>query len=415
MCPDGRSYDVPLVSREVVGHGRRPDRRPGECARGGGARRVAARGQRGRVPGCASGSRRRGGRAGLRFPRGWRYALVLAALTLGALVLLAWAARGDLHAAAGSGAPAVAAWWVVVAALVGPLAVLVYGEMHRQVLRAAGSDLHATVVQAVTVAGNAMSATLPAGGAASSVVWSARAMARRGVPGAAAAVTVATAAAVSTVVLICLVPVVLTAAGLMSFLMGAVLLAVGVAVVVAGGAAARSQQVLSTTLVGPLRVLARIPWPWLRRRIGADPDSTSRAWAAQLGPAVPGPRAGGQLMITAVAMYLIDFAALAAATRSVLPVVPWAALSVGWLVGQVGMALQLTPGGLGLVEAGLGGVLLTAGLPAPQAAVIVAVYRGASWLLPALLGWAVYLVLEATDLGAAPQRAPRQDLPRRRS
>ena len=79
------------------------------------------------------------------------------------------------------------------------------------------------------------------------------------------------------------------------------------------------------------------------------------------------------------------------------------------------MALQLTPGGLGLVEAGLGGVLLTAGLPAPQAAVIVAVYRGSSWLLPALLGWAVYLVLEATDLGAAPQRAPRQDLPRRRS
>ncbi|HEY2192299.1 MAG TPA: lysylphosphatidylglycerol synthase domain-containing protein [Actinomycetospora sp.] len=176
-----------------------------------------------------------------------------------------------------------------------------------------------------------------------------------------------------------------------------------VAVVLAGGAAARSPTALASALGRLLPVAARVSWPRLRRRLGADPAATGRDWAAQLRPLVPGPAAGVLLFVTALGMYFLDAGALAAAARSVLPVLPWAALALGWVAGQVGMALQLTPGGLGLVETSLGGALLGAGLTVPQAAVVVAVYRGANWLLPALLGWAVYLLL-------AP--GARRDLPR---
>jgi uncharacterized membrane protein YbhN (UPF0104 family) len=117
------------------------------------------------------------------------------------------------------------------------------------------------------------------------------------------------------------------------------------------------------------------------------------------------------LFVTAVAMYLLDAAALAAATRSVLPGVPWAALALGWVLGQIGMALQLTPGGLGLVETSLGGALLGAGPTMPQAVVVVAVYRGANWFLPALLGWAVYLLLGTRSAEPVAPRARRLRTP----
>lgn len=91
-------------------------------------------------------------------------------LVLGALALLAWTARDVLRVPAGSTPPAVTPAWVVAAVLLAPGAVLVYGEMHRQVLRAAGCSVRVLVVQAVTRAGNAMSATLPAGGSTTAVV-----------------------------------------------------------------------------------------------------------------------------------------------------------------------------------------------------------------------------------------------------
>lgn len=312
---------------------------------------------------------------------------------------------------AGASAPDVAVAWVVVAVLVAPLAVLAYGEMHRQVLRTAGSHLPGLIAQAVTVAGNAMSLTLPAAGSASAVIWSARALVRRGVPAAAATVVVAAAAAVSTVVLVGLVPVLLGAAGVITAPVAAGLVTVVVVVVVAGGAAARSDRVLATALTATLRGVARVPSTWVRRRLGPDPSATARAWAAKVRPLVPGPRAGVVLFSTAVLVYLLDAAALAAACRSVLPVVPWGALALGWVVAQVGMALQLTPGGLGLVETGLAGALLAAGLPVPQTAVLVAVYRGANWLLPAVAGWVVYLLLASTPPPSAPGTGGSRDLP----
>ena len=70
---------------------------------------------------------------------------------------------------------------------------------------------------------------------------------------------------------------------------------------------------------------------------------------------------------------------------------PWTAVTEGFLVVQASIALQVLPGGAGLAEIGLVGILAS-GAPVGAGAVITVVYRSVSWLLPSLLGWVVYAV-----------------------
>ena len=82
--------------------------------------------------------------------------------------------------------------------------------------------------------------------------------------------------------------------------------------------------------------------------------------------------------------------------------VPWASVVEGFLVVQASIALQVLPGGAGLAEVGLAGVVAS-GSPTGAAAVVVLVYRSVSWLLPSVLGWIVY-ALQIHTLGPASDR-----------
>jgi putative heme transporter len=64
----------------------------------------------------------------------------------------------------------------------------------------------------------------------------------------------------------------------------------------------------------------------------------------------------------------------------------------GFLVVQTSIALQVLPGGAGLAEVGLLGVLVASGMSGGSAAAIVLIYRGTSWLLPSLLGWIAFAI-----------------------
>ena len=69
---------------------------------------------------------------------------------------------------------------------------------------------------------------------------------------------------------------------------------------------------------------------------------------------------------------------------------------------QASIALQVLPGGAGLAEVGLVGILAS-GTPTDAAAVVALVYRSVSWLLPSVLGWIVY-ARQIHTLGPASDR-----------
>ena len=89
-----------------------------------------------------------------------------------------------------------------------------------------------------------------------------------------------------------------------------------------------------------------------------------------------------------VSEYLALYASLLAVGLRPSPVIVLAAFAAGNVAGMI----PFTPGGLGFVEAGLGGVLVLAGAAEEQTAAAVAIYRLATTWLPVLAGVATYLV-----------------------
>jgi uncharacterized membrane protein YbhN (UPF0104 family) len=108
-------------------------------------------------------------------------------------------------------------------------------------------------------------------------------------------------------------------------------------------------------------------------------------------------RWAGVIALAAVP-WVLDFSSLAASTLAVGSRVPWGALLIGFLLVQASIALQIFPGGAGLAETSLLGLLLASGIAAAPAAASVLIYRLITWLGMALVGWALY----ALSIHAAP-------------
>ena len=98
-------------------------------------------------------------------------------------------------------------------------------------------------------------------------------------------------------------------------------------------------------------------------------------------------RAAVAAMGRGVGEYLALYASLLAVGLHPSPVVVLGAFAAGNAAGMI----PFTPGGLGFVEAGLGGVLLLSGAAEEQALAGVAVYRLATTWLPVLAGVAAYV------------------------
>jgi uncharacterized membrane protein YbhN (UPF0104 family) len=275
------------------------------------------------------------------------------------LVSSATAGAGELHELR---------WpWVAAAAVLGVAAVALYGELHRQLLVVGGARPGGAAVQSVSFAQNAIGNTVPLVGGAGALAYAVTGLRRRGVDGALAAWAVLAAGVLSVFCLVALGAITLTATGRLP-LAGCALVITGMLVAGAGAL-----------------LLARHPGAF-------------RGAAAKLLPVRPSPRQWLLLLGAAVVPWLADVATLAAAAAAVPGSVPWAALVWGFLVVQGSIALQVLPGGAGLAEVGLLGVLLGSGVASGPAAGVVLVYRGCSWLLPSALGWLVY--------GAQFRRAP---------
>jgi hypothetical protein len=276
--------------------------------------------------------------------------------------------------------------WVGVAVGSGVVALAAYGELHRQLLLVGGARVPAATVQAISFAENAVSTTVPVVGGAGSLGYAIDQLRRRGVGTAAAAWSVLMAGAITTVTLLVLGAIGLAWAGVIS---------------------------VTVAVLAALTVTFGVIGCWL---VLTHPDTVHRlSWADsvvhKLSAQVASMRPSGSrwLVLIGVALlsWALDFGTLVASAAAVDARVRLSVLVVGFLVVQASIALQILPGGAGLAEAGLLGVLLGAGVAPAFAAATALTYRLISWLGLSLIGWAAYaLTHHAGHVDPEPQFAP---------
>ena len=317
--------------------------------------------------------------------RALRIGFTLGSLFLGVHLLLPLA--GGLEATAE--ALARATWWL-------PWVLLVleagsfwtYGELLLVVLRAAGERPPRNLIQRATLVGASLGKTMP-GGSATAMAITVATLRPHGVSGARVTAGLAAAGAVSwaTLALVLLVGAVLAIIGGQT---GAI--ALGAVVFAAGAVAAATFLPLALRhpeRAGALveRVVASIARRRLRRWV--DPAklgslvSTGIDSAAQL---VRNRRALAAAGAWALANWLLDFAVLLTLTATIGGETTLLPLLLVYVVGQLLAAVPITPGGVGVVEPTMTGMLVASGAPAGEAIAAVLGYRLVSHWLPIVVG-----------------------------
>lgn len=293
--------------------------------------------------------------------------------------------------------------WLSVALMLSAASLAVYGELHRLLLAYGGSRLPGRTVQAVTIAGNAVSLTVPAAGAAAGSAYAVSALHIRGVSLALSAWAVGMAGIVATIVLVVLAPLGLAGDGLLSLPVGGGVSALLLVLVIGAYVLLRKQRVLAWAGRRAVWVARRLPV--LRRMTAATPAQAATGFSEWVTGRVLDPGQGTLVMAAAVATWVLDFLALAGCVAAAAAPVPWPAVAVGYLVVQASILVRLTPGGAGPAETGLLAVLIGGGVPAGSAAIAVVLYRAISWVGPAVVGWCVFLALGEHQVAAGHRRS----------
>lgn len=282
--------------------------------------------------------------------------------------------------------------WLFVAVPFGISALVVYGELHRQLLLVGGARLSVPTVQGINFVENAVSTTIPVVGGAGAILYAIDQLRRRKVDSALASWSVLVAGVVATLSLL-----VLGALGLGVVGRIPIGLAVTIALVIAVGSVGTWKllthpEVLRHGVRGLVLVARWVPgvcktcrYTWAERA-----DQVSRRLSARLTVLQPSGWRWLGLIAIAASTWVLDFLSLAASVAAVGASVPWGGLLVGFLLVQASIALQIFPGGAGLAETSLLALLLASGVPVAQAAASVLIYRLITWLGLALAGWLVY-------------------------
>jgi uncharacterized protein (TIRG00374 family) len=333
-----------------------------------------------------------------------RIGFMLGSLFLGVHLLLPLA--GGLEATAE--ALARSTWWLPWVLLALEAASFwAYGELLLAVVRAAGERPPRNLIQRSTVVGASLGKTLP-GGSATAMAMIVATLRPHGLSGARVTAALAAAGAVSWAALALLLPVGAVLA-LVGGETGAV--ALGAVALAAGGVAAAAFVPLALRRperAGALveRVIGSIARGRVRRWV--DPAklgslvSTGVASAARL---VRNRRALAAAGACALANWLLDFMVLFTLVASIGGETALLPLLLVYVAGQLLAAVPITPGGVGVVEATMTGMLIAAGAPGGEAIAAVLGYRLASHWLPVVVGLALFPTLVVSPGGAEPREA----------
>jgi putative heme transporter len=264
--------------------------------------------------------------------------------------------------------------------------------LERRILILGGFELRAGRAIAIAYASNALSASLPVVGSGAATAFSYRRMVSEG-----ATPTLAGWA--------------LTLAGVVSNVAFAVIISVGA--IVSGNPAAVAAGcagiVLTVAAVGVAVIALRRPsfrdrllrastWTLgLSKRLIRRPAREPALIVADMVAALGGFRLSRQdvryTLLSAFRNWLFDLLCLVFCIRAVGVQVPWWGIVLAWAAGTGGASLNLTPGGLGVVEAALTGALVALHVPGGQALTAVLLYRAITFWLAIAIGWTAYWLL----------------------
>lgn len=338
----------------------------------------------------------------------WRRARLAVSLgVLAAAVAVMILRFSDIESAAGRLAR-VDPGWIVLAVGAEAGSILTFARLQQRLLRAGGVRLRLPTMTSITVAGNALDATLP-GGVAWAAAWLFNQYGRRGVGR------------------FLRVWVFLVAGGVSSF---------ALFVLFAGGVEAAGSRGPVAWLRWPVLLLAAIPVVALVIEVFHTTSPVRRA-STLLGDAlehrIPGGRrirnAGGRLvdqfaavrlrplgwvevLVLALLNWMFDCLVVVAALLALGIRVPWDAILVIYALTQITASFPITPGGLGIVDGSLAALLSAYGVALSPAIAVVLLYRLLTFWVLVPFGWAVWGVLEVISRrrpAAELERAPEPD------
>lgn len=267
------------------------------------------------------------------------------------------------------------------------LSLVCLAAVQRWLLRAGRHRWSLRRVLAIVLGANAVAGALP-GGAAFAGAWMFRQLNRRGVQPTLSAAVLLLSAALSALGLVVLATGGLAALGLSG--------AEAVVYPVAGGLAAAAAAVAAALallgLPGARDALRRGWGAWGERYARVRRVQRELAQVVNQAESLrPGPRPWLLPASLALLNWGLDAACLTACIWALGVAPPWHGLLLVYVLTQVAGGLRLTPGGLGIVEAGLSALLVLHGLRPGQAIAATLLYRAVSYWALQPVGWACWL------------------------
>jgi putative heme transporter len=294
--------------------------------------------------------------------------------------------------------------WVLPALALAAVSMLTAALEQRRVLRAGGVSLPVRSMVAITLAGNAVSVTLPFAGSTAGTAFTYLQLKRRGADRPSAAWALATSGIISTAVLAVVLGVGagVTGDGATS-IVGAVAVLLGIVPVA----------VLLTSFRSPMvRVRAVHVAEWVIARLhrrNSRPDGVNKALVSRAFERIAGLRLGWRAGATAAAYstvnWLTDLACLAVCVRALGAPVPWTHLALIYGATLGAASLSFTPAGIGIVESAITVALVQSGVPTSAAIVAALLYRAVSCWLVLAIGWISYATMRVDRFAAVPRTA----------
>jgi putative heme transporter len=273
--------------------------------------------------------------------------------------------------------------WVAAAIGAESASLLAFAVLQRLTLRLSGSVIPLPGLLALSLANDAIAATVPGEPAVSSA-YRYRYYRRRGASGASAGWTIFTVLIGQAIgmALLLLVGVLVALAGSTSAV-GAGVIAAGLVIVVAAGAVLVRRDLVLQLAAGLVRAARRVTGH-PRGSIGERIEGT----LARMREIPLSRRSMAGVVAIAVAVWGCDFCCLVCGFHAVHAVVPWHGVLLAYGVAQVAGSFPLIPGGFGIVEGSLSVVLIAYGVGRVPAVSAVLAFRVVNFWLAIAAGWA---------------------------
>jgi putative heme transporter len=340
-------------------------------------------------------------RAGLRLAEAARYVL---GVLLGIVVLLLLFGKRSELAASWHQLGRVSFAWVAAAIGAEALSLWTFAYLQHRVLRLSGTRIRMPALYLLTLANDAIAATVPGEPAVSSA-YRYRYYRRRGASSASAGWTVFTiliAQAIGMSMLLLLGVVVALAASTSAVGTGVTLLGL---VVVLGAGVVLVRRDLVLRLAGRLVHAFQRLTGYPRGSVGARVEATLMRMRE-----IPlGPRSTAGIVVLAASVWFSDFLCLAFSFRAVHAPIPWDGVLLAYGAAQVVGSFPIVPGGLGIVEGSLAVILVAYGASRVSALSAAIMFRVVNFWLAILIGWigvAAIALHERHGGGPDPDPAP---------